>query len=162
MNGVCTEWSQSWNYSSGAIKSESGLWYRVISGRDLELDCIGRCFMSVNEPVTFEPGEIQKAKRTIRVARDIRRPWRELGIDPATHREICVVKSEGFLVRSLGGLLVVRDDDLAGISAGSIVECGVTASPGYPTWRATDIRFVAADEEEYNKSLLEERNATEI
>jgi len=146
MEGIVREWHQSFDYSSGRLETEDGNYWSVASGKDVQTDSIGRCFLVPLEMCAFTPDHIRKNGKIIRVAKNVLRPWREMNIDPRTHRELCIVKNKNWLVRQLGGLLTTKEGELDGINPGAIVEVSVTQDRGFPTWRAFDLKFIAEDE----------------
>jgi hypothetical protein len=160
MEGLCLDWTQTADFANGTITS-NGVWYSV-AGSSVESDCVGRVYLEVNEPVTFEPSTRKNPNTGVirKVAINIHRPWKDITTNWRTHREICQVKDcprqtgSNWLIREIGGLLVVRLDDLDGLIPGSIVECGVTPPPApYKTWVAHDIVVLADSEAEYEQSL---------
>jgi len=143
IRGVVSKFVQGWDHVSGDIQSEDGNRYKVITSKDIQPDCIGRRYLVESEPVEFE------SSNTIRrIAKNIIRPSAEKKIIPSSHRELCVVIDENMLMRSVGGRLTTEFGALDGIAPDSIVECGVKKSAGHTMWMATEIRFVAASENE--------------
>lgn len=155
MDGTVIEWSQDWNYSKGRIEGADGVFYRC-SGKEIELDSIGRCLLVPGEPVTFLPSTATSQKgRRYPTATNVKRPWKVNNIDFKTHREVCLVRDRDWLIREIGGLLVIRDRDSGGLCMGNIIECGVQPPPaGFRTWQAISPIFLADSEEAYEQSLL--------
>jgi hypothetical protein len=160
LKGICTHWKQDDQHASGTIEGPNRSKYRV-AGNQVETDCIGRCELVVNEIVEFDAGPTHTAKSTGRIYRtaiNVRRPFKDNSIDYRTHREICKVRELDYphwLLRQRGGLLTVGLDDLLAIDPRAIVECGVEPQPGFKTWRAADIRFIALSEADVDWDSVE-------
>jgi hypothetical protein len=153
IQGNAVSWLQTTENGSGKIIDSENNWYRV-AGHSVEWDCLGRVFLEVGEPVLFHAKtKVSKSSgKTYRVALNVKRPNKETGIDPRNWRELCLVRDSNFVVRQLGGLLVVGYDDLSGLRPGDIISCGIERDGNFPTWRATNIRFVAESESEIDWS----------
>ncbi len=151
MQGRVKSWKQTTEFSSGYIHDQDDNWYSV-AGKEVEADSIGRVFLDVGEPVLFDPAVRKKNKsgtKTYRAATNVKRPRKETGIDPKAHRELVMVRDDcDFMVRGLGGLLTIRFEDRDGISPGMIFEVSVREAPGYKTWGAVDLKWIANSEEE--------------
>jgi hypothetical protein len=151
MQGTVLNWCQTTEFASGYITDEGNNWYSV-GGKDVEADSIGRVFLEIGEPVLFDPAVRKKTKsgtKTYKAATNVKRPQKETGIDPKTHRELVMVRDDcDFMVRRLGGLLTVGFEDRDGISPGMIFEVGVREAPGFKTWRAVDLKWIANSEED--------------
>lgn len=149
MDGVVTKWLETEAGSFGRIFAE-GISYRV-SGRDVELDSIGRCFLQMGEPVTFDSERHKTADGSRLYAVRVRRPWAEK-IDPATYQEICKVLDRNWLIRQTGGRLTldVTEPEYDFLEPGNIVRCGVRPPRKGSTWRAVDIRIIAQDESSFD------------
>lgn len=149
MKGVVLSWRQNEKYSNGDIRGEDGKRYRV-TGKQVEPDCIGRIYLEPKEPVEFDVARIPDKRKggTRRCAINVRRPFKETEIDPATHREICVVLDKYWILRKLGGLLTVDPYDpmFDILETNTLIECGIRENPPSQTWRAVDIRILTADE----------------
>jgi hypothetical protein len=151
VDGVVTKWVETEAGSFGRIFAE-GVSYRV-SGRDVELDSIGRCLLQKDEPVTFVPERHKTADGNRLYAVRVKRPWAE-NIDPLEHREICKVlgNEKNWLIRQLGGRLTIDRDEMEFhfLQDGQIVECGVCPPSRGTTWRAVDIKILAQSEDEFD------------
>jgi hypothetical protein len=150
VDGIVSRWIETEAGSFGRILAE-GLTYRV-SGRDVSLDCLGRCFLQKDEPVIFIPERRATTRGNRWYAKSVTRPWAERNIDPETHREICKVLDVDWIIRQLGGrLLLDRDEpEFDFLRAGQIVCCGVRSPCRGNTWVAVDIRILAADESSFD------------
>lgn len=155
MDGVVTKWLETEAGSFGRIFAE-GTSYRV-SGKDVELDSIGRCLLQIGEPVTFDPERNKTADGNRLYAVRVKRPWAEKNIDPAQHREIAKVLDHNWLIRQIGGRLTIDRDEpeYDFLEPLQIVECSVRPPRRGLTWRAVDIRILARSEDEFNWSSVE-------
>lgn len=153
MEGFVTRWTPTDEFSDGQIETPAGDWYRVKGDIEIETDSIGRRFLVPFEPVEFSfVWSTTNRGKNIRIAKNIRRPWKEKDIDPNGHVELCKVRDEHFLIRQLGGLLTVELGAKAWLQFGQLVECGIQQEfvNGREKWRAVDVRLVAESEETFD------------
>jgi hypothetical protein len=156
IEGVCLHWQQTERFAYGRVRDAQGRRYSV-AGNQVEQDAVGRYELIPGEVVRFDrgPDRMSKSGKKRRTAVNVRRPFKDESTDYRTHREVCKVLDENWLLRLRGGLLAVSLGDLDGIRPGSIVECGVEPSDGFKTWRANDVVFLFRSEEEWAASEVE-------
>jgi hypothetical protein len=153
MDGIVIRWEEA-EFSNGTIEDQHGNWFRV-RGETIEADSIGRRYLVIGEPASFDEGPVhvtQKGKQ-IRTAINIRRPFKE-GPDPRTHREVCEVRDENWLARMKGGLLGIQRSDGLELYAGQVVRCGVEPPTQGTTWRAVNIEVIHEDANTFDWSSV--------
>ena len=150
MRGFVLSWTQTDRYANGTIQSPDGDWHRV-AGEAVEADSYGRKMLFPGENVNFETGfKETRAGKRYRCALNVKRSDKETSVPPDDYAEICKVSAnEKFLVRQVGGLLLVEYAAQEWIKQGNIVWCRIAEETPNRTWRAWDICLVAESEQSY-------------